>query len=568
VTRSHKRTADPITTEVIRNGLVTAAEHMKVVLCRAAYSPIIYEMYDFACALFDRQVRVLGQGRGMPLFLGTLGPSVVAMVEAVGGEGTLRPGDVLFSTYGFDIGSHQQDAAVVLPGFHNGNLIGYAAVKAHHLDIGAKAPYCTDTTDVFQEGVIFPGVKLWREGVRQHDLYRTLVANSRLPQALEGDLNAEIAAATVGLEELTAIVERYGRAVFDRSVEAMFDHGEALVRSYLETVPDGRYVGGAALDDNGVDGRLVPFELVVEKSGTGITVDFTTTPPQQVGPVNCPYPATLSAARCALMALVGGAEDANEGHFRPLSVLTKPGTLFHPEPPAPLFIFGAPAIMAVDVIHRALADALPGQIPAGSGGDICSFMMWGEDGVGALWITGCDHTVGQGASSASDGGAPLIVIATSGERNIPVEVLEARFPFLVEKLELAIDSGGPGHHRGGLGVDQYYRALRPFWLTSAFERCKTPPWGLKGGADGRSNSWGVRDSEGVLVTHPKLTGLPIPAGARVEVRTGGGGGWGDPSRRGREDVLHDVKNGYVSAGAARRDYPHVWLTTPQAGSAS
>src|SRR5439155_9249708 len=218
-------------------------------------------MYDFACALFDRQIRVLGQGRGMPLFLGTLGPSVTAIADAVGGEESLRPGDVLFSTYGYDIGSHQQDAAVVVPGFYDGELIGYAAVKAHHLDVGAKAPYCTDTTDPFQEAVIFPGVKLCREGVRQDDLSRTLVANSRLPQALEGDLNAEVAAANRGLDELRGIIDRHGRAVFDRSIEAMFEHGEALIRAYLDDVPDGRYVASCALDDNGLDRELVPFEL-------------------------------------------------------------------------------------------------------------------------------------------------------------------------------------------------------------------------------------------------------------------------------------------------------------------
>lgn len=554
------RVADQITTEVVRNGLVTAAEQMKVVLCRAAYSPVIYEMYDFACALFDREVRVLGQGRGMPLFLGTLGPSVKAIVDAVGGEGSLRPGDVLFSTYGYEIGSHQQDAAVVLPGFHEGELVGYAAVKAHHLDVGAKAPYCTDTTDIFQEGVIFPGVKLWREGVRQDDLYRTLVANSRLPQALEGDLNAEVAAARRGLDELNALIDRHGKPVFDRSVEAMYDHGEALIRSYLADVPDGRYVARCALDDNGLDRELVPFELVVEIDGADMVVDFTGAPPQQAGPINCPYPTTLSAARCALMALAGGAEDANEGHFRPLSIRTTPGTLFHPEPPAPVFIFGATAILAVDVIHRALADALPGKVPAGSGGDICSFMMWGEDESGELWITGCDHTVGQGAWNASDGGAPLIVIATSGERNIPAEAMEARFPFLVERLELAIDSGGAGERRGGLGIDQHYRVLRDFSLTSAFERSRTPPWGLSGGGEGRPNSWGVRDPHGTFTAYPKVTGLEIAAGSVVEVRTGGGGGFGDPRARPPEKVLDDVRNGYVSEEAAARDYPHVDLT--------
>lgn len=549
---------DPVTTEVVRNGLVTAAEHMVVALRRMAFSPVIYEMYDFACALFDRRMRVLGQGRGMPLFLGTLGPSVEAIVDAVGGEDSVRPGDVLFSTYGYHIGSHQQDAAVILPAFRGDELVGYAAVKGHHLDIGAKDPYCTDTTDIFQEGVIFPGVRLWREGVRQEDLYRTLVANSRLPQALEGDLNAEIAAAQIGLRELVGLIDRYGEQQFDACVEAMFDHGEALVRSFLREVPDGRYVAGAAMDDNGVDRDLLPFEVAVEVSGTDITIDMTSCPEQQGGPMNCPYPTTLSAARCALMALAGGASDANEGYFRPLTVRTQPGTMFHPEPPAPIFLFGWPAIVAVDVIHRALADALPGRVPAGSGGDLCSFMMWGNSADGELWITGADHVVGQGAWRDSDGGAPLIVIATSGERNMPVEVMEARFPFLMERLELAPDSGGAGERRGGCGVDQDYRAVDDFFLTSNFERTRTPPWGLDGGREGRPNAWGIRDGDGRLELLPKVTGLKVPRGATVVVRTGGGGGWGDPARRSAEQVHEDLRGGYVSEGAARRDYPQAF----------
>lgn len=553
---------DPITTEIIRNGLVTAAEHMKVALRRMAFSPVIYEMYDFAVALFDRQFRVLGQGRGLPLFLGTLGPSVEAIVSAVGGESSLRPGDVLFSTYGYDIGSHQQDAAVVLPAFRDDNkLVGYAAVKGHHLDIGAKDPYCTDTIDIFQEGVIFPGVRLWREGVRQDDLYRTLLANSRLPRALEGDLNAEIAAARLGLREFIALIDRYGPEQFDGCVEAIFDHGEALVRAYISDIPDGRYTASAALDDNGVDQELVPFEITVAIDGSNVTIDFTKSPQQQAGPINCPYPTTLSAARCALMGLVGGAEDANEGFFRSLSVLTQPGTMFDPKPPAPIFLFGWPAIVAVDVIHRALAAALPGRVPAGSGGDLCSFMMWGHDDRGELWITGADHTVGQGASCTSDGGAPLIVIAASGERNIPVEVLEARFPFLIEKMELASDSGGAGERHGGPGLDQHYRILKDFYLTSNFERTLTPPWGLEGGRDGRPNAWGICDVEGNLTLQRKVTGMLVPKDALVVVKTGGGGGFGDPRYRPARLVHDDVRNGYVTEEAARRDYRHAFEDT-------
>jgi N-methylhydantoinase B len=338
----------------------------------------------------------------------------------------------------------------------------------------------------------------------------------------------------------------------------MFDHGEALVRLRLDDMPDGRYTGAGALDDNGVDKELVPFEIVVDIEGSSVTIDFTHSPEQQAGPINCPYPTTLSAARCALMGLIGGAEDANEGFFRPLSVMTRPGTMFHPNPPAPIFLFGWPAIVAVDVIHRAVATALPGRVPAGSGGDLCSFMMWGHDDENELWITGADHTVGQGASGDADGGAPLIVIAASGERNIPVEVLEARFPFLVERMELAPDSGGAGERRGGLGVDQHYRVLKDFYLTSNFERTRTPPWGLSGGLQGRPNAWGIRDRDGHVTLHRKVTGMRVPKDAVVVVRTGGGGGFGAPHRRSVELVREDLRNAYITDEAARRYYSHAF----------
>ena len=223
--------ADPITTEVIRHGLNSAAEQMKIALRRTAFSPVIYEMIDFCCALYDRDIRLLAQAQALPAFLGTMNFCVEACVRSVGGEQELEEGDIIFSTYGFDIGSHSQDAAVVAPAFVDGELVGYAAVKAHHLDIGAKEPYCTDTTDNFQEGTIFPGVKLYRRGELQQDMFRTIVANSRLPVALQGDLNAEILSLKMGVAALTRLIERYGLATFTTSVERMFDHGEAVLRT-------------------------------------------------------------------------------------------------------------------------------------------------------------------------------------------------------------------------------------------------------------------------------------------------------------------------------------------------
>ena len=189
--------ADPITTEVIRHGLDSAADQMRLALRRSAFSPIIYEISDFSAALYDAEVRLLAQAQSLPMFLGTLSFCIQTAVEKAGGVARLEPGDVIFSTYGYDIGSHQQDATIVVPAFVDGELVGYAAVKAHHMDIGAKEIYCTDTTDIFQEGAIFPSVKLYRRGELDRDMYRTILANSRLPTALAGDLQAQIGAAAL-----------------------------------------------------------------------------------------------------------------------------------------------------------------------------------------------------------------------------------------------------------------------------------------------------------------------------------------------------------------------------------
>lgn len=234
--------ADPITTEVIRYGLEAAADQMRLTLKRTAFSPIIYEMTDFGVALYDPQIRLLAQGRALPLFMGTLGYAVEAALERIGGPENLDPGDIIFSTHGYDIGSHQQDATIVVPGFYEGELVGYAVIKAHHMDIGAKEIYCTDTSDIWQEGAIFPGVKLYRAGELQEDMYRTIVANSRMPNALIGDLSAQIGAARIGLEQFTRLIERTGLESFWQSVERMFDHGESVIRRFLEQVPDGSYV--------------------------------------------------------------------------------------------------------------------------------------------------------------------------------------------------------------------------------------------------------------------------------------------------------------------------------------
>lgn len=556
---------DPITTEVIRHGLDGAADAMRVALRRMAFSPVIYEICDFAAGLYDTQVRLLAQAKALPAFLGTLSFTIEACVEQIGVE-DLEEGDVIFSTYGYEIGSHQQDATVIVPGFWRGQLVGYAGVKAHHLDIGAKDPYCTDTVDIFQEGTIFPSVRVYRAGVLQEDLYRTILANSRLPTALEGDLKAQIAAAKLGLEGLYRLLDRFGLDVLTSCTEQMFDHGERVVRQFFAEIPDGRYVGRVTMDDNGVTDDRVPVDVAVEVTGSDVTVDLTGAPPVQAGPINCPYATTASSVRLAIMSVAGGAESANEGFFRPIKLLTTPGTMVHATKPAPIFMFGWAAMAVIDGIFDALAKAMPDRVPAGSGGDVCGFIMWGRNDDGSYWGDGWDHSVGQGASAGGDQRGPLMHIGVSGVLTPSIEVIESRRPLLAERAEYAVDSGGTGQHRGGPGVDFYYRALSDFFTTVAWDRTLSPPPGLAGGGPARPNRFVLHDPDGTEVEKGKVTALQIRASSLIRVETGGGGGWGDGASRDPKLVRRDLRDGIISEAAARRDYPHAFANeTAEAG---
>ena len=286
--------ADPVTTEVIRHGLNSAANQMKRALIRTAFSPVIYEVLDFAVAIYDRRVRLLAQAPSLPTFMGTMSFCVEAAVEAVGGEEALEPGDIVLYNVPYGTGSHAQDAALVMPVYLGDELIGYTTIKGHWLDIGAKDPYSTDTVDVFQEGTIFPGVKLVSRGELVTDIFRMATANSRVPKMVAGDINAEIVGVRTGAAALLRVVQRYGLDVFSQATERMFDHGEAVVRSYFERIPDGRYVGHGEMDDDGITRTPIPLDVIVEVSGSQVRVDFSQAPGEQEGPVNCPLPSKFT----------------------------------------------------------------------------------------------------------------------------------------------------------------------------------------------------------------------------------------------------------------------------------
>jgi N-methylhydantoinase B len=550
---------DPITTQVVRYALNSAANQMKTALVRTAFSPVIYEVLDFAVGLYDPQLRLLAQAPSLPMFMGTLNFCIDEAVKHVGGVSELHPGDIILYNSPYGTGAHPQDLATVMPVFHHGKeLIGYAAIKAHWLDIGAKDPYCTDTIDVFQEGTVYPGVKIYKRGELNQDIFRMVIANTRVPKMVEGDMNAQITGVRVGSAGLERVMERFGPETFWPCVEHMYNHGESTVRSYFEKIPDGRYVGHGEMDNNGIEDKTIPFEVTVEISGSDVTVDFTNVPGEQIGPVNCPLPSTVSASRIAVSMLAGFGEAPNEGHFRPVDVLTRPGTMFHPRSPAPCFLYGWPAMQAIEVIYHAISKALPNNVPASSGGDLAAVVWWGKrEATGEVWVDGAPHPCGQGAWHGGDGGT-MLHIAESATRFTPMEVFEAKNPWLIEKLELAQDSCGAGEYRGGLGFNMSIRMLEDTYMTSAVERTRNRPWGLSGGKEARPNGIAVRHPDGrVTRFYGKATRYLVAKGEILDIESGGGGGHGPCEKRPAEAVLRDLREGYISPEYAREHYPHV-----------
>lgn len=553
--------ADPFTTEIVRRALNSAAVQMSRTMVRASFSPPAYEGLDFAVVLYDRHYRLLAQAPTSPLFMGTMSFCIKAAVEAVGGVGKLEDGDVLVYNKPYGTGSHAQDCAIVVPIFEEAELVGYAANKSHWTDIGASSLYCSDTTDVFQEGVVIPGVRVVRRGEIVDDVYRMILANSRAPETIAGDLRAQMSSCRIGAKEFLRVRARYGAEVFDEAVEMMIAHGEKRMRAKLAAIPDGIYHATCHMDSDGVTPEPIEFPLSVEIRGSDVIIDLSRVPDARTGPTNCPHPSTVSGARVAIAMLVGGTEEEreipNEGHFRPLTIITRPSSMFHPVEPQPCFLYGWPIMSAMEGIYQALSQADQTLVPSGSAADICGVLIYGQRQDGEVMIIASPMPVGQGGHARGDG-ATLFVPALSQSSLTECEVQEAKISILFDRWEFTTDSAGVGEFRGGLGWEYHYRLQEDLKIISVIERTKVPGWAQRGGRQGSTNRLFVDFPDGSTTEFMKITDLKLPKGARVRLYCGGGGGYGPPGKRSPDLVQDDVLNGVVSLEAAREHYPHAF----------
>ncbi len=546
---------DSSTTSVIHSYLGSAAEEMRRTLIRTAFSPVIYEVLDFGISVYSKDLDLIADAPGLAFFLGANDYAIRKGVEHVGVE-NLEPGDIVILNYPYWSSAHAADVAMFTPVFDDGEdaPFAYVCIRAHWLDLGAKDPgYVLDSTDIHQEGLILPALKVYKRGRPDREIVDLIRFNSRLPDNVLGDLEAQVAAVNTGIRRLKQIRRKFGGEQLETAIEGILDYGERVTRKALLDLPDGTWEAEDIMDDDGIDDVKIPMRVKVTIDGDRFVVDFSASPDMVAGPVNIPFGLTQTISKVALKILTTPSHPSNAGCFRPLDVVAPPGNLFHAVYPAATYTQWA-AMIAMELVFKALAKAMPDRIAACSGGDVPGFLMYGkEPETNRDYAISNNEPVGWGAACNHDGSNALNHISTTMIRNTPIEVLEAKTGMQFESVELRCDSGGAGNHRGGLGIRRDIRIVWPGHFLSITKKSKTPPWALAGGLSPEPNTMHFfPDTE-----RSKKTGThraAVEVGDRIVSISAGGGGHGHPWKREPQKVLDDVLDGYVSTEAARELY--------------
>lgn len=541
--------------EVIRSYLLSAAEEMRRTLIRTAFNPVVYEVLDFGISVYDGQLNLIAEAPGLTFFLGANDFAIRKGLEQLG-PGSLKDGDVVLLNYPYWNSAHVSDVSVFSGVFleDRADPVGFLCIRAHWMDLGAKDPgYVLDSTDMHQEGLIFPCVKICKQGRLDSELVEIIRFNSRMPELVLGDLNAQVAALRTGQRRLTEIISRVGLSQLQEAIDALLKHGEETTLRALEEMPQGNWSAEDWVDDDGISSEKVPIRATVGNDGRNFSVDFTGSSPAALGPINLPLGRTQTICKVALKALSSPNTPCNAGHFRPLRVIAPVGSLFNAQYPSATFTMWA-AMIAFELVFKAVAKGMPERVAACSGGEVPGFMMVGQHPqTGRLYAISNNDPVGWGGSCQGDGNNATSHLSQSLVHNTPIEVLEMKTGLRVERLELRQDSGGPGRFRGGVGLCRDLYFVAPGELLSVMKRSKTPPWALAGGRSPDPSGMILR-LQGKPEQKVGTARTPVRTGDRASNQTAGGGGWGNPLERDPKWVLEDFLDGYVSQEGALRDY--------------
>ncbi len=544
---------DPIAFEVIRNALVAATDEMVLALRKSAYSTNIKTRSDFSCAFFDAELRSVAQGFTQPVHLGSMVEQTPRAIRDYGPE-NLGSGDVLITNDPFPSGVHLNDVTLVSPVYADGELLGFVANLAHHVDVGGGAPASIGAfREVFQEGVIIPPVKIVEAGRIVPDIFALILAQIRSKHETAGDFRAQIAANNTGVRRLQALVERHGRATIVSTMRELLDYTERRTRAELSALPRGVWEAEGSVDTDGYTDEPVHLQARVEITAGGVHFDLAGSDPQRRAPVNSTYAQTFSACAYAVKCLIDPDLPVNDGFYRLISVNAPKGSVTNCTWPSPVVGGWETQTRLVDVIFRALLPALPERLPAGTKAMMCHAGFGGIDTQTGEYYCFLETFGGGYGGRATSDGPDAVQTHGQNTENAPIEETELNYPVRVTQLSLVEDSEGPGRFRGGLGLRKDYLFDRATTFTVLADRTKRGPWGVLGGHDGKVAQY-VLIRGGVEQTLPAKTTIEVEAGDVVSYRTCGGGGYGPPAERDPQHIARDVREGKVSLARAREVY--------------
>lgn len=546
---------DPVLLELVRYGLDAVVDEMAVVVARTSRSATIRDALDYSTGLCDPSGEVIAQGIGITLHLGSFGAAVGAVRERYGGE--MRPGDIFILNDPYLAGGiHLPDIYVIKPIFRGRSVVGYAAVVAHHSDVGGAVPgsNSTNTAEIYQEGLRLPCLRLHDGGRPNELLFELIRANVRVPADVQADLAAQVAAVAAGEAGYIRLLARYGEGQLRRSIAALLDQTEASARLAILELPSGTYRFTTRIDRAGTPPKPVAIRVALQIGDGEILADFTGSTTSVAAGINCPLPFTRSAVYAAVRLVLDRDMAPNGGFFRPIHVIAPEGSIVNPVAPAACGARGITGFRVMEAVFGALGKAAPNRVPADGEGGNTLFSIGGIHPDGRPFIYTELFAGARGGSSRGDGPAG-VPHPGSNNANMPIEVAEARYPVLFHEYALVPSSGGAGAHRGAMAQVREFRYLGPPAVVQIrSDKRRFPPYGLAGGHPG---------SPSVSVLNPRTPQERVlPTMGPVAIATGdvfrhviaGGGGWGDPRQRPRSAVIADIEAGLLDPVEARTTY--------------
>jgi N-methylhydantoinase B len=535
---------DPVSFEILKNSLISIAEEMGVVLRRSSFSPNIKERRDFSCALFTAQAQLVAQAEHIPVHLGAMPYSVQAVLKEF--EDDLSEGDDIILNDPYRGGTHLPDITMVSPIFYKERLIGFAANRAHHSDVGGIAPGSMSalSRDVNQEGIRIPPIKLWESGKPNRQLLDFVLTNVRTPDERLGDLRAQRAANLVGAKRLTELLKKSSASSVESGMKQLIDYSEELMVKKIRELPKKSSSTVDYLDDDGQGTTDIPIKVRIKIGRESIAFDFTGSAKQVRGPLNAVYSVTLSAVYYVVRCVTDPSIPANAGCFKPIQVKAPSGTIVNAGPPAPVAGGNVEtSTRIVDVTLKAFSRIIPERVCAACQGTMNNVTIGGVDPRTGKYFTYYETIAGGFGARFNKDGVDGIHSHMTNTLNTPVEALESAYPLRVKRYELVRESGGRGRFRGGLGIRRDTEVLAEGSTISLMgERQRHGPWGLFGGKAGSPGRYGIVRTNRITSLSSKTT-ISANYGDVLTVTTPGGGGYGPASRRAKERIRQDRADG-------------------------